>query len=257
MTDRHFRERCGCFQPLLALNPGPGSSTAQPGARHSGTARRRFSPETTQSTYNASPNITPSRIGVSPSVGWHRSAPYFWAITRPKLSKVVREGVSLPIPVAYRCSIPPLVHALFLPEARPEEHGSTTDFPASRAHPDSLRASPSSSHSPKALQALVHQVRAEGIKLYPAPQRKDCLWQLTRQDARTTERPIPTAQMVAKFHGVEIPAGDHRRVPSVVWGGEGGGGRTGGVSWKQPPPPAAGQGGKECHRALDENENGS
>lgn len=110
VTDRHFRERCGCFQPLLALNPGPGSSTAQPGARP---ARRRFSPETTQSTYNASPNITPSCIGVSLSVGWHRSAPYFWSITRPKLSKFVREDVSLPIPVAYHRSIPPLMHALF------------------------------------------------------------------------------------------------------------------------------------------------
>lgn len=37
-------------------------------------------------------------------------------------------------------------------------------------------------------------------------------------------------------------------------GGEGG---TGGVSWKQPPPPAAAGQGGECHRALDENENGS
>lgn len=144
MTDRHFRERCGCFQPLLALNPGPGSSTAQPGARP---ARRRFPPETTQSTYNASPNITPSCIGVSLSVGWHRSAPYFWSITRPKLFKVVREDVSLPIPVAYHRSIPPLMHALFFQRPGLKEHGSTTDFPASRVHPESLRASPSSSHS--------------------------------------------------------------------------------------------------------------
>lgn len=133
-----------CFQPLLALNPGPGSSTAQPGARP---ARRRFPPETTQSTYNASPNITPSCIGVSPSVGWHRSAPYFWSITRPKLSKVVREDVSLPIPVAYHRSIPPLMHALFFQRPGLKEHGSTTNFPASRVHPESLRASPSSSHS--------------------------------------------------------------------------------------------------------------
>lgn len=60
VTDRHFRA-ARCFT-LACIESWPGRLlTAQPGARR---ARRRFPPETTQSTYNASPNITPHLASV-------------------------------------------------------------------------------------------------------------------------------------------------------------------------------------------------
>lgn len=153
-------------EPLPALNPGWAVQRRSPAARP---ARRRFPPETTQSTHNASPDITPSRIGVSLSVGW-QSICSVLLVHHPAETAQRRPWKGL---AANHHLQPPLYTAtcacIVLPEARPKTTWFNVLLPC-QLRPSGMPSCLTELESfPDAIQAQGNRP-GQRHQVYPAPQ---------------------------------------------------------------------------------------